>query len=313
MSIINKITRIEQAVEVDETLKERSTHGSFELPIETYMDNCVIYHSLYTHWHEEMEIIYIEKGSGFARLNAETFRIKKGDLLFINCNVVHNIKTDVMNTLYYKSIVFHPNFLLGQAGDRFQERVVAPLMENRLGITPLITPADLHYGQICGLFTQIYNCYSLKEPYYYVLLKSLFYSLFYEMMTDNYIIPSTPEQTKNLLVIRDVLDYISQHYQEPLRAEELTARTNYSESYFMKIFKHYTGKTLISYINDYRLEQAKSLLLYTDNSVTEIALQVGFNSTSYFIKKFQEANHISPYKFKRASGEHSEWLEQSGL
>ena len=42
------------------------------------------------------------------------------------------------------------------------------------------------------------------------------------MMTDNYIIPSTPEQTKNLLVIRDVLDYISQHYQEPLRAEELT-------------------------------------------------------------------------------------------
>lgn len=105
MNIINKITRIERTEEVDETLKERSAHGSFELPIETYMDNCVIYHSLYTHWHEEMEIIYIEKGSGFARLNAETFRIKKGDLLFINCNVVHNIKTDVMNTLYYKSIV----------------------------------------------------------------------------------------------------------------------------------------------------------------------------------------------------------------
>ena len=47
-------------IEVDDTLKERSSHGSFELPIETYTDNCEIFHSLYNHWHDEMELIYIE-------------------------------------------------------------------------------------------------------------------------------------------------------------------------------------------------------------------------------------------------------------
>ena len=45
-------------IEVDDTLKERSSHGSFELPIETYTDNCEIFHSLYNHWHDEMELIY---------------------------------------------------------------------------------------------------------------------------------------------------------------------------------------------------------------------------------------------------------------
>ena len=44
-------------IEVDDTLKERSSHGSFELPIETYTDNCEIFHSLYNHWHDEMELI----------------------------------------------------------------------------------------------------------------------------------------------------------------------------------------------------------------------------------------------------------------
>ena len=44
-------------IEVDDTLKERSSHGSFELPIETYTDNCEIFHSLYNHWHDEMELM----------------------------------------------------------------------------------------------------------------------------------------------------------------------------------------------------------------------------------------------------------------
>ena len=66
-------------IEVDDTLKERSSHGSFELPIETYTDNCEIFHSLYNHWHDEMELIYIESGSGLVRLNKEILRVKAGE------------------------------------------------------------------------------------------------------------------------------------------------------------------------------------------------------------------------------------------
>ena len=79
--------------EVDDNLKELSPHGSFELPVETYMANCEIFHALYDHWHSEMEIMYIEKGSGFARLNRESIRLKKGDLLIVNCGVLHSMRS----------------------------------------------------------------------------------------------------------------------------------------------------------------------------------------------------------------------------
>ena len=67
----------------------------------------------------------------------------------------------------------------------------------------------------------------------------------------------------------------------------------------MKLFKQYTGKTVASYLNDFRLEKAKALLLHTDASITDIALDVGFNNTSYFIKKFQQANQLSPHKYRK--------------
>ena len=106
----------------------------------------------------------------------------------------------------------------------------------------------------------------------------------------NYITPADKEENKSLASIKKILDYINLNYSQSLTAAELTALSNYSEYYFMKLFKQYTGKTLIAYINDLRIEKAKPLLLHSDSSVTEIALEVGFNNTSYFIKKFPAGN-----------------------
>ncbi len=105
-------------IEVDDTLKERSSHGSFELPIETYTDNCEIFHSLYNHWHDEMELIYIESGSGLVRLNKEILRVKSGDLIIVNRGVLHGIKTDLKNILYFRSIVIRPELPV-RPGGRF--------------------------------------------------------------------------------------------------------------------------------------------------------------------------------------------------
>ena len=284
---------------VDETMKELETHGSFELPVETYTDNCEIFRSLYNHWHQEMEIICIDQGSGLARLNRETLRLKKGDLLIINSGVLHGIKSDSRHILYYRSVVFDLSFLAGPAGDLCQERVISLLMDNRAEFTHLITHTDKNYENIFQLFCRIHTCHREKPPFYYVKLKGLFYGLFYEMLSGNYIITTDAEQNRNLASVKNVLDYIDTHYREPLSVKELATLSNYSEYYFMKLFKQYTGKTAAAYLNDYRLEKAKFLLLLTDSSVTDIALDVGFNNTSYFIKKFQEANQLSPHKFRK--------------
>ena len=150
-------------IEVDDTLKERSSHGSFELPIETYTDNCEIFHSLYNHWHDEMELIYIESGSGLVRLNKEILRVKAGDLIIVNRGVLHGIKTDLKNILYFRSIVFDLNFLSGPAGDLCQERVISLLMDNQAEFTHIISRSDDNYGNICLLFDRIHSCHKEKK------------------------------------------------------------------------------------------------------------------------------------------------------
>ena len=118
-------------------------------------------------------------------------------------------------------------------------------MENQAEFTHIISPADSNYENICQLFDTIHTCHKEKKPYYFVKLKALFFSFFYEMLMGNYIIPADKEQNKSLASIKKILDYINLNYAQPLNAADLTAMSNYSEYYFMKLFKQYTVKNFV--------------------------------------------------------------------
>jgi AraC-like DNA-binding protein len=59
------------------------------------------------------------------------------------------------------------------------------------------------------------------------------------------------------------------------------------------------GKTFTNYLNYIRITEAEKLLLTTDKSMTEIALEVGFSSSSYFIQQFRQYKDISPFQFRK--------------
>ena len=65
------------------------------------------------------------------------------------------------------------------------------------------------------------------------------------------------------------------------------------------MFRQKSGKTLRSYCNDLKLEDARTMLTDTDLSVTDIAMETGFNDVSYFIYMFRKKYGVSPYKYKK--------------
>lgn len=292
-----KVTHCE--IKVDETFQELNQHGTRELPLETYESNCEIFKAVYSHWHKEMEMVYIEKGCGIFQLNKGSMKISKGDILLINSGAIHHLRSDRRNVLHFKSVVFDPSYLCGLPGELCQEKIVEQLKNNETQFVHIIHPNDKVHDEILLLFLQIHSCHQKKEDYFYVRLKGLFYQLFYQLLNNNYIVPANPQESRNLASIKDVIRYIKDHYKEPLTAAELAAMSNYNESYFMKLFKQYTGKTLVKYLTDYRLERAHHKLLHSGLTITEIALECGFNGTSYFIKKFQEAYGITPQKLRK--------------
>ncbi len=292
-------SKMTKPAETDENHKELLQHGTRELPIESYRNNCEIFKAIYSHWHKEMEIMYIEKGSGIAKLNKDTLKLKKGDILLINSGTLHHIKSDRRNILYFKSVVFDLSYLSGSPGDLCQEQILSQIMENQARFIHLIHPEDSGYEEIQSLFSQIFDSHRKKADYFYMELKGLFYQFFFQMLTHNYIVTEAPKDRKNLAAIKDSIRYMNEHYKEEIKVSDLAAISFYNENYFMRLFKEYTGKTPTQYLTELRIEKSRYLLLHTNLSITDIAFETGFNSASYFIRKFQELNGETPQKLRK--------------
>lgn len=286
---------------IDKNLKELEKHGTNELPLAFYDDNCQIFKAIYTHWHEEMEIIYITRGKGFVRLNDELVQIETGDIILIGKETIHYIQSDKDDILYFKSLVFNLNIIYSYLGDACQVELVDPLMNNKFEIKSVLKKENKHYSQFLRIYLNIIEVYCKKEKYFYIKIKGLFFELFYEMFKADVIRNVDISKTRKTSKMKVILDYIDNHYYENMTINNLAQMMHYNEYYFMKIFKQYTGKTFISYINEIRIEKSKYLILNTDLSITEIATKVGFNNTSYYIKKFQHLQGITPHKFRKIS------------
>ena len=286
---------------IDKNLKELEKHGTNELPLAFYDDNCQIFKAIYTHWHEEMEIIYITRGKGFVRLNDELVQIETGDIILIGKETIHYIQSDKDDILYFKSLVFNLNIIYSYLGDACQVELVDPLMNNKFEIKSVLKKENKHYSQFLRIYLNIIEVYCRKEKYFYIKIKGLFFELFYEMFKADVIRNVDISKTRKTSKMKVILDYIDNHYYENMTINNLAQMMHYNEYYFMKIFKQYTGKTFISYINEIRIEKSKYLILNTDLSITEIATKVGFNNTSYYIKKFQHLQGITPHKFRKIS------------
>ncbi len=100
-------------------------------------------------------------------------------------------------------------------------------------------------------------------------------------------------------LVRQAMVYIQEHSAEPLSRQEIAAHVGLSADYLTSCFHKELGLTPVAYLNRYRIQQARQLLKNTHKSVTEIALDVGFSSSSYFSRIFRRETGMSPEAYRR--------------
>jgi AraC-like DNA-binding protein len=101
---------------------------------------------------------------------------------------------------------------------------------------------------------------------------------------------------RHLLRARDLVDA---RYAEPLDVAALARRAHTSQAHFSRRFKQAFGETPHQYLLTRRIARAKHLLRETDRSVTEISLDVGFQSLGSFSAKFKEIVGGTPTEYRR--------------
>lgn len=106
-------------------------------------------------------------------------------------------------------------------------------------------------------------------------------------------------------IIEKAKHYIEDRYKSDLKASEVAAWLKITPSYFSYIFKQSTGKGFTEYMNELRIEQAKTLLATTPDKVFEVADKVGYKEYKYFVSVFKSYTGLTPkeYRGMHAGGE----------
>jgi AraC-like DNA-binding protein len=99
--------------------------------------------------------------------------------------------------------------------------------------------------------------------------------------------------------INKVLDYIQQHYSEPLHVVHAASLIHLSKSAFCKYFKRSMKKTFSDYVNDIRISEACVLLIESDKPIGQIALACGFENLAYFNRVFLKKKKMTPGSFRK--------------
>ncbi|MGE7110595.1 AraC family transcriptional regulator [Lysinibacillus sp. NPDC047702] len=127
-------------------------------------------------------------------------------------------------------------------------------------------------------------------------VKALFYQFVYELLRQLY---KQQVHVHKPDLVEQIKDYIEEYYSQSITRESIAQILNYSVPYLAKQFKLKTGRSIIDYLIHIRIQKAQQLLLYTQASLQEIAISVGYEDVSYFIRIFKKYNGLTPVQFKQ--------------
>ena len=250
----------------------------------------------YWHYHPEYELVYVEATAGIRHVGRHVSSYVESDLVLIGPNIPHLNFDYGLKTEYHQVVVqLAPDFL-GDAllhapelagVERLFARAAFGLAFN--GAVKERAGAELKAMFALGAFEQL------------VALLRIFYRLADEG-ADVVQLNEEPTGVKSMLTdkvrMSSVYEYIHRRYDRDPDVNEIAAQVHLSTAAFCRYFKRQTRMTFTEFVNQYRIGQAKTLLLH-GRSVTEAAYEVGLESLSYFNKLFRLQEGMNPSEFKK--------------
>lgn len=283
-----------------ENYQEKKSHADASFPFNIYP--CTIpldFKQVPLHWHDEMEIIYVKKGSGMITVDFTPYLVSGGSLIFVSPGQLHSIEPYENCRMEYENIMFRLDMFMTQNPDLCGTNFFIPLYEQRMELTTHLTPDTPHYPEVVSCLNTVDKlCMTFPEGYQF-LIKSSFFEMFFFLSSYFSKKRSSHKNDTSLDKIKFILKYVENHYSEKISISEIAEKSGFSESHFMRYFKKLMGVSFTAYLNDYRLMMASRLLLTSDSSILSIAEEVGIENVSYFNRIFKRRFGVTPSVFRK--------------
>lgn len=282
---------------IDESLKELTKHHTVVMPIACYQTTITqnIHGYIPLHWHDEIQFVLIVKGEANFQVNEKLIVVREGDGLFINSGCLHMAEDKNQSGCVYICLNVSPSFVLSQ---ELYTTYVKPYIQ-ATNLHYLYVSANKQWGKnILDAILKIYQSIEQKTPYYEINITQKLAFIWKNLIDSGFSLEYVQTEIVKSQRMKQMLSWIHQHYAEKIMLEDIARAGQLSRSECCRFFKRYLKCTPLNYVIDYRIHKSLYLLHQGDSTITEVAYQVGFNSTSYFITKFREAMNMTPLAYK---------------
>ncbi len=247
------------------------------------------------HYHPEIELVYVNGGSGKRQIGSHVSYYTNGDLILIGSNLPHCGLTDQLTgnkseTVVQMKMDFLGNdffaipemkriqnlFEISQGGIAFEGRIKQKIGE-KMELLEYQTDFQ-RLLSILNILNELGNSQDFK------VLNGAGFSMETEVKDNDR--------------INIVFNFVKNHFKEEISLEQMADRVSMTIPSFCRYFKKITNKTFVQFVNEYRLVHASKLLAERPMSITEVCFESGFNNFSHFNKSFKTFTGQNPSEYR---------------
>lgn len=231
----------------------------------------------------ETGLLIIEKGRG--KLTDQLMLLEPGDSLLVDSTITLELESDCEPLYgYFLRFCSLPSSSKTDEGCPLAAACRHPIR---------IKPTANYLKEIKSLYTSIEHC---ETPLQQFKLQLQFQSILYELYR---IGTAMAPEHNSMAAVRKSIAYLQQHYDEEHTVAQLASQLNLSSRQYTRLFKRLTGKSPIEFLNEYRINRSKELLLQKDEPSHHISCQIGMRDVTYFNRRFKQRVGCSPKEYVR--------------
>ena len=251
------------------------------------------------HWHDDMELICVTKGSLTVSTQKE-YRLKEGDILLVPCGEPHCL---FVGEGECERIVV-----------RFSMQMVKPYLEEHAENLALAERIALAKKYSCDwpeesrarmytIVERLYAEHTENKDGGKLAVRALLFELVLMILREIPVeeVRESGRRANQVNNFKRAIHYLAAHYTEDISLQDCADAMDLNMNYFSRFFRAQTGINFHEYLTTLRLKKAEHLLLTTGISVTEVVQQSGFQNVKTFNRVFKKAHDCSPREFRRGS------------
>lgn len=291
----------ECSLQIGEKYQEIDTRGTPMFPCAAYITTVGRggMKEIPWHWHREIEFIVVRSGCLILRILDKEYQLNEGEGIFINAGILQTAAAKDGNRCELISFVLDQSVIAGASESIIAQQYVWPVTENNCFPCSVLGKNSNWGLNAVQKLIEAFDCYREGEFGFELLVREKLSYVWYLIVFHNKDhLRKNADGNIDYMRLKLMLGFIHEYYASDILLKKIAASAAISERECLRCFHRTIGFSPMQYVEKFRISVASRLLVSTNQSITEISQECGFDSPSYFSLIFKKHIQMTPKEYR---------------